>query len=94
LSIIKTKSRNRLLDRTLRALLSVSINGPEHLSDKEVFEIAEKWMKSKDRRTSLSCKKLSATDTDENVIDDDSECCGIEINDESDDELDMNVFWT
>ena len=79
----------------MRALLNVSINGPEHMSDKEVLEIAEKWMKSKDRRTSLiPCKKLSATDTDENVMDDDSECCGIAINDEYDDELDMNVFWT
>ena len=54
----------------------------EHLSDKEVFEIAEKWMKSKDRRTSLPCKKLSTTDTDENVMDNESECCGIEINDD------------
>ena len=55
----------------MRALLNVSINGPEHMSDKEVLEIAEKWMESKDRRTSLiPCKKLSATDTDENVMDD------------------------
>ena len=85
LSTIKTKSRNRLLDLTLRTLLN-GIHGPEQGSDKEVFEIAEKWMKSKDLRTSLPCNKLSATDTDENMMD--IECCGIN------DELGMNVFWT
>ena len=93
LTVIKTKSRNRLLDSTLAALLNVSINGPEHLSDKEVLEIAEEWIITKDRRKSLSRKRLLVTDTDEDVLDDDSEYCGFEIN-ESDDELDMNVFWT
>ena len=47
---VKTKQRNRLLDVTLIALINVSINDPKQLNDDSALEVAQKWIKAKDRR--------------------------------------------
>jgi len=48
---VKSTSRNRLLDSTLSALLSVSINGMTQLTDIQANEIAARWLHNKSRRT-------------------------------------------
>ena len=47
---VKSKERNRIGSDLLNALLNVSINGPESLSDEAAKAIAQTWLGAKDRR--------------------------------------------
>ena len=69
---VKSKTRNRLLDITLSALLNISLNGPQELSSEAAGAIADKWLCKKKRRTVTERKldKLNVTDLDDLAEDD------------------------
>ena len=80
---VETKQRNRLFDVTLNALINVSMNGPKQLSDKSALEVAQMWVKAKDRRRvtervlktvkSLDYKEGTDAFTDEHELSDKKE---------------------
>jgi len=72
---VKTKQRNKLLDVTLNALMNVSINGPEHLTDEDARKIAEKWLKIRNRRT-VTERSLKALESANSENDDEMNADG------------------
>ena len=47
---IKSKARNKLLDKTLLSLLQVSLNGPKKLNNSTALELGKLWVLEKSRR--------------------------------------------
>ena len=79
---VKTKQRNRLLDITLNALINISINVPEQLTDEDAQKIAEKWQKTKDRRT-VTVRALKALESPNSANNEEMEAGGWERDCES-----------
>ena len=79
---VKTKQRNRLLDITLNALINISMNGPEQLTDEDAQKIAEKWQKTKDRRT-VTVRALKALESANSANNEEMEAGGWERDCES-----------
>lgn len=102
---IKSKSRNRLLDELLCALMSISINGPAQLDRGEAETIANKWLDKKRRRSvtergTFNLQKLdrqvalSSSGAEDNICDDEDNCSS-RLNDEvlTISEIEMDSFF-
>jgi len=63
---IKSKSRNRLSDNTLNALLNISLNGPSELNEESLTSIAKKWYQERQRRKVHTAR---APQEDEDTVD-------------------------
>ena len=89
---IKTKTRNKLLNTTLNALLTVSLNGPSILSYELAMAIADKWLGVKIRRdvTSRHLTELAVEKPADYSDEEDKDGAIDEINIE---ELEMDRFW-
>jgi hypothetical protein len=89
---VKTRQRSRLLDSTLCALLNISMNGPEQLTDEEGLMIARLWKDNKKRRRVFDRPEpaAAAADVDESAEEGASEANDFEINDEFEN---MDSFW-
>ena len=63
-----TTTTNQLFDATINVLVNASMNGPEHLN-KVVLEVAQKWIKPKDRwRVTVRALKTVESPDDEKDI--------------------------
>ena len=80
---VKTQARNRIGNDLLSALLNVSMNGPEELSDEDALDIAKKWKEAKQRRVVTNRRTKPGSGLD----DDDFEFHGF------DDVIDNDTFW-
>lgn len=89
---VKTRQRSRLLDSTLCALLNISMNGPEQLTDEEAQMIARLWKENKKRRRVFDRPDpdAAAAGIGESTEADASEENDFEINDEFEN---MESFW-
>ena len=89
---IKTKTRNKLLNTTLNALLTISLNGPSILSYEQAMAIADKWLGVKIRRdvTSRHLTELAVEKPADYSDEEDKDGAIDEINIE---ELEMGRFW-